>query len=309
MKKNEMKKIIIATCIITFCYALGVAIVGFIFKDMEHIYYFSQIFSALFVIGGVVIAMMQYIITSNEQVSTRKRELELREKEILEIEKDRIQNAINLANYYKDNILHSIFIIDAIYEDTGIKEILVNIKLEDMVEFDQHELKKLISPDKQKKIKEIVNSNAFRDALAKNSIVFGFAEQAKVVTTIENDKGQIEKQLTINEMELFREYSNIQNMLLNNTEYFAMNFTHKTADESVVYQSLHTTYLAMMRILYFDISQNNQYGEEKLYTNAIELFNIWRSRAQKQRDGGIELQRGTVAKGTELSYNNHKETH
>ena len=303
MGKNQFKKIIFITCIIIFLYIVGIVIVGILCKDMESVCYFSQIYSALFVVCGVVIAMMQYIITSNEQTNTRKRELELREKEMLEIEKDRIQNAINLANYYKDNILDNIFIIDSIYEDTGIKTILENIKLEDMIEFDQHELKKLLSADKQKQIAEIVNSDTFRNAVAKNSIIYGFAEQAKIITTTENDEGQVQKNLTINEMELFREYSNILNMLLNNTEYFAMNFTHKTADESVVYQSLHTTYLAMMRILYFDISQNNQYGEEKLYTNAIELFNIWRTRAQRQRDGGIELQRGTIAKGAELPYN------
>lgn len=306
MNRNEKVKIIIVTSVSVLIYIIGIVIVSCVCKDIEKVSFFSEIFSAFFVVGGVVVAMMQYIITSNEQVNTRKRELELREKEILEIEKDRIQSAISLANYYKDNILHNISIVDSIYKSTGIKEILESVKIEDMVEFDQHELEKLLPADKQKKIKDIVNSNKFMEAITKSSIIYGFAEKAKIVNSVKNSSGQVEKTFAIDEVVLIREYSNIMSMLLNNTEYFAMNFTHKTADESVVYQSLHKTYLNMMRILYYDISQNNKMGEEKLYTNAIELFNIWKKREQQQRDDRIEKQRGTVAKGTELSYNKYE---
>ena len=140
----------------------------------------------------------------------------------------------------------------------------------------------------------------FEDAIAKNSIIYGFGDKAKVTTTTADENGRVLGTIKINKMEMFREYANILMMLLNNIEYFAMNFTHQTADESVVYQSLHSTYLSIMRILYFDIAQNNETGEEKLYTNAIDLFNIWRDKAILQRNDGIERQRGTVEKGNAL---------
>lgn len=300
MKANDKKKIGIAAILTLLLYFIGVIFFGIYTQNMESVYYFSQIFSAIFVVLGVVVAMLQYLISANEQSRARERELEIRELELLEIEKDRIQNAINLASYYKDNILDNITIIDAIYEDTGIKDILENISLQDIREFDQHELKMLLSVDKRKCIENIVNSKMFEEAIAKNSIIYDFGDKAKVTTTTTDEGGRVLGTVKINKMEMFREYANILMMLLNNIEYFAMNFTHQTADESVVYQSLHSTYLSIMRILYFDIAQNNETGEEKLFTNAIDLFNTWRDKAILQRNDGIERQRGTVEKGSAL---------
>lgn len=300
MKTSDKKKMWIVAIVTLLIYFIGVGFFGIYTKDMEYVYYFSQIFSAIFVVLGVVVAMLQYLISSSEQSRARERELEIRERELLEIEKDRIQNAINLASYYKDNILDNIAIIDSIYEDTGIKDILENMSLEDIKEFDQHELKVLLNTDTRKRIEEIVNSKEFEEAIAKNSIIYGFGEKAKFTTTTTDENGRILGTVNINKMEMFREYANILMMLLNNIEYFAMNFTHETADESVVYQSLHSTYLSIMRILYFDNAQNNEIGEEKLYTNAIDLFNIWRDKATMQRKDGIERQRSTVEKGSAL---------
>jgi len=303
VKKEEIIKLRIFIGITIILYIICIIISGIVTKDIEKVYYCSEMFSILFVICSIIIAVMQYKITSEEQVNTRKRELEIKEKEFMEIEKDRIQNAINLANYYKDNILDNIFIIEAVYRDTGIKAILENIKIEEMTEFDKHELDSVLTKKQQAQIEKIVNSNDFREALTKTSITMGFAKEAKHFSNILCKDGIVKKSVVIDDIDLFREYSNILNMLLNNTEYFAMNFTHKTADETVVYQSLHKTYLSLMQILYYDISQNNMSGEEKLYTNSIELFNIWKNRAKQQRTEGIELQRTTVSKGSELSYN------
>lgn len=63
-------------------------------KSVENIYYFSQIVSAIFVISGVVIAGWQYYLTSRAELS--------------KLQLDKVQKSIDLARFYKDNILKNI---------------------------------------------------------------------------------------------------------------------------------------------------------------------------------------------------------
>lgn len=80
-----------------------------------------------------------------------------------------------------------------------------------------------------------------------------------------------------------------------------MNFTHKTADDSVIYQSLHSSYLSIVRALYYDISSNNKPGGDKLYTNAIELFDIWKDKYLEKKADEIRSKRQATSKGSELN--------
>lgn len=78
--------------------------------------------------------------------------------------------------------------------------------------------------------------------------------------------------------------SNIVNELLNNMEFFALHFSHKTADESVIYQSLHQTFLEIVQYNYYEIAEKNIDSTSKYYTNIIWLFNIWRNRKLQQNN-------------------------
>lgn len=71
----------------------------------------------------------------------------------------------------------------------------------------------------------------------------------------------------------------LQNLL----EWFSMNFTRKLADEKIVYQSLHQTFLANVHFLYFTISKNNKTNSDKYFTNIILLFNAWENRLKKEK--------------------------
>jgi len=74
------------------------------------------------------------------------------------------------------------------------------------------------------------------------------------------------------------------NRLANQLEWFSMAFTHHLADCDVVYQSLHQTYLEIVKILYFRLSFPNVETSEKCFTNIIDLFLQW----QKQKDADLE---------------------
>ena len=98
--------------------------------------------------------------------------------------------------------------------------------------------------------------------------------------------------------------SQIVNKLLNNMEYFAMSFTHKVADESVVFQSLHQTYLEAVQLLYYDISKNNRADGRQFYTNVVDLYKIWYNKSKENREnvikGGRKISRGTSAESIDL---------
>ena len=122
LEMSRKKKVCIVFIILFVILAISV-IIAVIFRKgiiLEQVYYAIQIISALFVIGGVIIAIWQYILTS-------KRENELRKEEIEEVKRIRNKEAIQLTEYYKDNIIDKISIINIVYRETHILDILEGI--------------------------------------------------------------------------------------------------------------------------------------------------------------------------------------
>jgi len=71
---------------------------------------------------------------------------------------------------------------------------------------------------------------------------------------------------------------------LNKLEWFSMAFTTGLADETVVYQSLHQSFLNVVKLLYFKIASCNENIYDKYYVNTIGLFHIWSSRQQEAQE-------------------------
>lgn len=95
-------------------------------------------------------------------------------------------------------------------------------------------------------------------------------------------------------------YVDLMFTILNNLEIFAMYFVHETADESVVYQPLHMSYLEIVRMLYYDISYANRGGEKRFYVNTIKLFNIWKGKSLAQQRKETDTMRGIAEHGSIL---------
>ena len=114
---------------------------------LNNIYLVSQIISSVFVIAGVIIAVWQYYLVSRS--------------EIIKLEKEGIQKAIDLAGYYKDNILNNFSAIEYIYDEVGITQILNNIVKKDMVNFDEQELTQVLTKNNLDKLNDIQNSDNF----------------------------------------------------------------------------------------------------------------------------------------------------
>ena len=72
--------------------------------------------------------------------------------------------------------------------------------------------------------------------------------------------------------------------LLNQLEWFSMNFNYEIAAEKVVYQSLHQVFLSTVQILYFFIALHNKSApSDKYYTNLMILYNKWKARDDKKK--------------------------
>ncbi len=259
----------------------------------------SVIVSNIFVIFGVIIAIRQYLLSAKQLIENNKEQLELHKKEVYEREKDRVQKAIDLAGYYKDNILPNILIIQEIYEKTGILDIIDNISIDKMNNFDILEVTNNLSKKQIQKIEYIVKSKLFSDILVQSSINYYLGSNYISETSADMDGKEV-RNIKVDEKNLKLEYARMLLQTTNNLEFFAMHFMHNTADETVVYQSLHSTYIELIRVLYYDLSSNNKNGEEKMFTNIIWLFNIWKERAIQQKQKEAEASRNNIVRGTQL---------
>lgn len=252
-------------------------------EELGKLYNITQIIGIFVTIVGVIIAVRQYVQTSQN--------------EIIKFENDQVRKSIELAEYYKNNILNNMVIIKNVYRISGISDILDNIKEHEMINFDTHELEKLLTKDNQKKLKDIIGSNEFNATVA----AIGKYYDLDVFEEYIDANGNSVKKISKNKVhELFK--NNTVLSTLNNLEYFAMHFTHDTADESVVYQSLHKTYLSVVQTLYYDIAKNNKYPDKKLYTNVIELFNIWQARSIEIKDKTVTLSRSATQSGKKAKH-------
>lgn len=257
---------------------------------LEQIYFVIQIIVGISVVLGAVIGVWQYVLTSKSERAKMKN--------------DRVEKAINLSEYYKDNILTEVAALRFVFRESGIKEILLKIKSNDMKNFDSNELCELLSDADIKKLTEIMHSDKMAKCILVADRVFGYELGIdRCVDVIEGENG--EKEVLLNTEEVLRKFmSQIVNKLLNNMEYFSMNFTHKVADESVVFQSLHQTYLEAVQLLYYDISRNNRADGMQFYTNIVELYKIWYNKNKRNCEnvvkGGRKISKGSTADSIDL---------
>lgn len=242
----------------------------------------AQVLAALFVIIGTFIAVWQYYISSKS--------------EIIKLETDKVQKAIELSGYYKDEVLYPYSIIRVIYEKAGIFDFLQQEKNK-MNDFDVDEMREIFSQTSIKELEKKYSSKEFIDAMAELNEILNLHINGCTTESNVNIDGDRKTSITININKALNDFHvNYITKLLNNMEQFAMYFTHNVADESVVYQSLYPTYIEICRTLYYDISICSEPGAPKLYRNLQSLYKTWleKSNLTKQYIRAQETQKGTI---------------
>ena len=244
-----------------------------------------QIIVGVSVVLGAVIAIWQYVLTARCERA--------------KIKNDRIQKAIDLAEYYKDNILSELAALRFVFDNTGISKILLNIKPSQMQDFDNVELQECLDNNSISKIKDLMGSEEMAKTIVVADRIYGLNLKIEKYIRMKKEK-EGETKLEIDADAIHRRFmSLIVNKMLNNMEYFAMNFSHGVADESVVYQSLHQTYIEAVQLLYYNIAINNKPDGMQFYTNAVSLYKKWyeknRDKRKQVAHSGREILKGESA--------------
>jgi hypothetical protein len=257
---------------------------------LETLYYTTQIVSSIFVVSGVVVAVWQYYLSCRDV----KTNLEIMQ----------VQRAIDLSEYYKDNILKYLPAIYYVFDKCGATKILNTIRPEQMQHFDQRELKKLLNPGQIKSLKNITQTKEFLQAVLEANEIYNLNLKFQEKVEVKQDSKGREATIYVKTVSVINAFmSDLITQVLNNMEYFALHFKHKTADESVVYQSLHSCYLESMQYLYYYIADRNDDPADKLYTNVTGLYLEWRKNKEKQDKDRSEKANTIQRQGTVVGDN------
>lgn len=249
----------------------------------EILYYSSQIISAVFVISGVVIAVWQYYVSCVDS----KRNIDV----------IRVQKAIDLSEYYKDNILVYMTPIKYIFENSGLSDIIYKKDISKMKYFDEKELKMLFDDEEVATLKKIQQSEKFFSVVIKASLIYNLGLSEDLVEYYQDN--ETPRPLSPIDSEVLSTFlDKLITRTLNNMEYFSLHFTHNVADESVVYKSLHQTYIVLVQILYYNIAKKNPLSPRKYYTNVVELYEQWNTKATNDEETFANGVRTLSNKGT-----------
>lgn len=214
------------------------------------------------------------------------------------------EKAAELAQMYKNDILPSVSYIGKVLKETGIMDLLSNINADNIEYFNQTELFRLTNRNISERIertqsdfKNISVLFVWRQVFIQRcnrkvhninpTLIRRWIDSESGAKDAEGNKIVIsdeDKQTLLDS--LWFEYASIVSDTLNDLEYFAMNFISGVADDSVVFQSLHQTYITLVQLLYYNIAIQNEHEKDKYYTNVIELYKRW-SAADKENEKKI----------------------
>lgn len=184
-------------------------------------------------------------------------------------------NACLIAERYAKEILPRMRISKSILEDIDIIGLLPRI--ENVSRFDLAELNDILQKE-NRDINTIKNRfvkitpDMWKKAILKTGSDFCSKEWYNILINEDN----IDTSIASVSFEKF-----VHN-LLNDLEAMATSLRYNIADEGLIYQSLHQTYINYKRIFYFFISYENTLDENRYYENIVWLYNKWEDRKQRQ---------------------------
>lgn len=197
-------------------------------------------------------------------------------------ERARKETACNLARYYAENIIARHSYVMAVIQYAGIEEQAKALfPYDELLQFNRDEMLAFIGR-KGLTYQEVKDSFWHLDPEAILAAKYSFAaslneRQNIAAEYIVTDKETGDKKIGYVET-LQTDFVNKVQRFLNDLEWFSMSCRYGVSDEEILYQSLHTTFLSTIWLLYFYICDKNTTNEDKLFTNIIWLFSKWRER-------------------------------
>ena len=190
--------------------------------------------------------------------------------------------ACNLAKFYADNIIIKYSFICNVLNQSGVLEEIKKVfPIEKLNLFDMAEYRSLCHDSNTPTDFLDEELNKIDPLIILNCKVFqisNLSDRAHTLSTFAqtNNTGNINIQ---NKEVLITDFQSEIINLLNTLEWFSMNCIYNLADEEIIYQSLHQTYLAMVWMLYGFICKPNTNNEDKYFSNTVKLFKLWNTRS------------------------------
>ena len=195
--------------------------------------------------------------------------------------------ACELAKYYAENIIEDGTVIVNALAMSGYRDYITDIvSYDDMQEFTKKEFEQILKKKSANysecldRIKKIDPGIVFRCRLAR---VYSLEKISSAINdTVKFDEDHNAQYPTASNIrtDFMQDVTKLMNML----EWFSMNCFYGIADEKILYQSLHKTFLSTMLLLYPLICDDNDCNADKCFTNAIWLFTKWRDRLNQITD-------------------------
>lgn len=228
---------------------------------LEILYYVSQILSALFVIVGTAIAVIQYIFNSD---TAR-----------IEADKQRKIEAAKMADEFRKTVIPLVSKLSVAYSDKTLrKEVIDYLNDAELDLFNKEEVKKMFPGDL---------SLQYRVQIAKNYLTKTSEKFRELDTKFRTDNSlsdkqrkDLENQLNGMVAEAYSEVSVVSTELSNTLEYMCICFNTNIADDKTVYQSLHNVFFLAVHMIYIFSFEANVNEHDRLFYNIMVLYKKWR---------------------------------
>jgi len=208
--------------------------------------------------------------------------------------RSRKEAACDLAKFYAENIiLRNSFVTDVLQFSKLEEKTKHYFPYDELVEFTRDEM---ISLFKEQNIsyEEIETAFSHPDPQSILNVMLLHSDSSRErEELLRVYGGLINEEAGNNQLKgLFLQHEFFDRMCdyLNDMEWFSMSCRYGIADEEILYQSLHQSFLSSVWQLYFYICNKNTTNEDKLYTNVIWLFNKWRNRMRKIQKAATDQQ-------------------
>lgn len=186
--------------------------------------------------------------------------------------------ACEIAEFYSQNMLPRIRFFSKLLESTEANSICAAFS--NASEFTEDELKDFLTTKGQKPetflplLAESLNEIKIKNALAH----CGNPEKALPYYEVIKDaivSKNVEMQTDVISRFVFD--------ILNDFEWIALSFRSRLAEEELVYQCLHQTFLRHMPDWYYFVSYKNYVNADRYYINITWLYNLWKARASTDK--------------------------
>ncbi|MDD4154222.1 MAG: hypothetical protein PHT30_02280 [Bacilli bacterium] len=216
----------------------------------------------------------------------------------------KIEKAIVLADHYS-TLVNDIGFLNSIYNDSSFLYGDLYGKTIDIIP-DGEKLPKFTS-DEMQRLFEIKNCDDFLSCVADKVMnnrkkfqqayifFYGYEQYSRLrFEDYIDENGSSKRGVTKAQIHVFIE--NVKQTTLNRLEAMSMYFVKGIADDSVIYQSLHQTFIRFVKLMYPFIASLNTDNLHKYYTCIISLYEKWnKCYSQMKRESGEQNMKRELA--------------